>query len=65
MVKRNECCFYHMVGKGEIEAIVDQQGLKKMGKDGYFGQSASMDPSKTVPPIGPRHPAYRKYDAEQ
>lgn len=62
MSKSKEECFFTMMERGEINAVVDQHGLAKMGPNGFFGRATSFNPDKTVPPIPPRNPRDRKYE---
>lgn len=51
---------FFRVMKGEIDHVVDQQGLKKNEKED-FSQSSSMRKREENPVVDPRQPFARQY----
>ncbi len=51
---------FFKVGKGEIDYVVDQQGLKKNEKED-FSKSSSMRKRNESPIVDPRNPLARQY----
>lgn len=61
MVKKlKEKCFFTAIQDGEIEFVVDQQGLKMQTEEG-FGASSSMRQKEENPKVDPRNPLARQY----
>lgn len=60
MKKLKEKCFFTAIQDGEIEFVVDQQGLKRQTEEG-FGFSGSIRQKEENPKVDPRNPLARPY----
>lgn len=60
MKKLKEKCFFTAIQKGEIDFVVDQQGLKSVSTE-VVSPSSSMRRGEEDPIVDPRNPLARPY----